>query len=204
MNRGMTLLELVIGITVTGLALSAGFGALTMLGDRRQRMDAAMDEVAHAATVRADIAHWIGGAHLLAEEGGPNFRGLDGVKSRIPDDELTFLTTAPTPLGTGETIVRIYVDRDSGTGEQGLTAAFAEWRGAGVGVTRVELAPRVVGIDARYLSGVMGGGRPVWLSSWISSTLLPAGVELRFYSAPRDTLPPLLRLPIHVPFRSGQ
>lgn len=198
---GMTLLELVIGITVTGLALSAGFGAFAMLGDRRARLEAAMDEVAHAATVRSDITRWLGGAHLLAEEGGPSFRGLDGVwEHRFPDDELTFLTTAPTPLGTGEAVMRIYVDRDSETVERGLTAAFMTWRGATV--TRLELDPHVSGLDARYLSGVMG--RPAWLSSWISTTLLPAGVELRLTSAQHDTLPPLLRLPIHVSFRSGQ
>jgi len=199
-TSGMTLLELVIGITVTGLALSAGFGALAMLGDRRARLDATMDEVAHAATVRADLTRWLGGAHLLAEEGGPNFRGLDGEwEQQFPDDELTFLTTAPAPLGTGETVVRIYVDRDSGTVERGLTAAFMTWRGSAV--TRLELDPRVAGLDARYLSGVTG--RPAWLSSWISTTLLPAGIELRLTSARQDTLPPLLRLPIHVSFRSG-
>lgn len=199
-QRGMTLLELVIGITITGLALSAGFGALAALGDRRRQMDAAMDVVTHAATLRADLASWMGGAHLLAEEGGPNFRGLDGAEGRLPDDELTFLTTAPTPLGTGETIVRLYVDRDSVTAEQGLMAAFAEWRGTES--ARLELEPHVVGIDAQYLSGVLG--RPAWLSSWISSTLLPAGIELSFVGAAGDTLPPLLRLPLHVPFRSGQ
>jgi len=199
-QRGMTLLELVIGITVTGLALSAGFGALATLSERRERMDEAMDVVTHAATLRADLASWIGGAHLLAEEGGPNFRGLDGVQGRLPDDELSFLTTAPTPLGTGETIVRLYVDRDSATLEQGLIASFAEWRGRGT--ARLELEPHVVGIDARYLSGVLG--RPAWLSSWISSTLLPAAVEIKFVAAASDTLPPLLRLPLHVPFRSGQ
>jgi len=198
--RGMTLLELVVAVTITGLALSAGFGVLAALGDRRDHLDATMDAVAHAATLRAELASWIGGAHLLAEEGGPNFRGLDGVYSRLPDDELTFLTTAPTPLGTGETIVRLYIDRDSVTPERGLTAAFAEWRGRGW--THLELEPRVAALDARYLSGVLG--EPAWLSSWISTTLLPAGVELRLSALPRDTLPVLLRLPIHVPFRSGQ
>jgi type II secretory pathway pseudopilin PulG len=201
-SDGMTLLELVVGITVTGMALSAGFGALAMLGDRRERLEAAMDEVAHTAAVRADLIQWLNGAHLLAEEGGPNFRGLDGVDDRLPNDELTFLTTAPTPAGTGETVVQIYVDRDSATAERGLTAAFLQWRGTTV--QRVELESRVAGLDARYLSGVTG--RPAWLSSWISSTLLPAGVELRLTPAQGDTLPPppLLALPIHVSFRSGQ
>jgi type II secretory pathway pseudopilin PulG len=196
----MTLLELLVGLTVTGLALTAGFGALGMVGDRRARLEASMNAVAHAATLRADIVAWLGDARLVAEEGGPNFRGLDGSRGRLPDDDLTFLTTAPTALGTGETIVRLYVDRDSATAERGLTAAFAEWRG--LGHSRLELDTSVVGLDVRYLSGVLG--RRAWLPSWISSTLLPAGVELRLIPAPQDSLAPLLRLPILVPFRNGQ
>ena len=196
----MTLLELIVGLTVTGLALTAGFGALGTVGDRRARLEASMNAVARAATLRADIAAWLGDARLVADEGGPNFRGLDGSRNRIPDDDLTFLTTAPTPLGTGETIVRLYVDRDSTTAERGLTAVFGEWRG--LGLARLELDTSVAGLDVRYLSGVLG--RRAWLPSWISSTLLPAGVELRLIPGPADTLAPLLRLPILVPFRNGQ
>jgi type II secretory pathway pseudopilin PulG len=196
----MTLLELIVGLTVTGLALTAGFGALGMLGERRERLEAAMNTVARAATLRAAIVAWLGDARLVAEEGGPGFRGLDGDKERTPDDDLTFVTTAPTPLGTGETIVRLYVDRDTATAERGLTAVFAEWRG--LALTRVELDTSITGVDIRYLSGVLG--RRAWLPSWISSTLLPAGVELRLLAAPADTLAPLLRMPILVPFRNGQ
>ena len=199
-RAGMTLLELVVGLTITGLALSAGFGALAALGDRHQRMDVTMDAAAHAALVRAELVSWLGGAHLLAEEGGPSFRGLDGVRDRLPDDGISFLTTAPTPLGTGETVVRLFVDHDSATPQRGLTAEFLEWRGSSV--SRLQLEPEVVALDVRYLSSVMG--RPAWLSSWISTTLLPAGAELTLLAAEGDTLPALLRLPVHVAFRSGQ
>jgi hypothetical protein len=196
----MTLLELLVGLTVTGLTLTAGFGALGMLGERRERLEAATGAVARAAGVRAGIAAWIGGARLVAEEGGPNFRGLDGIRAGTPDDDLTFLTTATTPLGVGESIVRLYVDRDTATAERGLTAVFAEWRGAGV--VRLELDSTVVGLDVRFLSGVLG--RRAWLPSWVSSSLLPAAVEVRLLAQAPDSLAPLLRLPILVPLRSGQ
>ncbi len=235
-TRGMTLLELVVGLTVTGLVLSAGFGAVAMLGDRRQQAEAVMNAVTRAANERAQIESWIAGARLVADEGGPDFRGLDGVRDGTPDDELTFLTTAPTPLGTGETLVRLYVARtlspvpplhnvergsggevhnmerrseggvqnvERGSGGEvthGLTAVFVEWRGTAT--RRIELDESVTGIDIRYLSGVMG--QHTWLPSWISSTVLPAGVEVRLVAAAGDTLPPLLRLPIVVPLRSGR
>lgn len=196
----MTLLELVVGLTVTGLVITAGFAALEMLGDRRQAVEAAMNLATRAANERAEIESWLAGVRLVPEEGGPNFRGLDGVNDRMPDDELTFLTTAPTPLGAGETIVRLYVDRDSATPEQGLTAVFAEWRGTSV--RRVELDHSIAGLDARYLSTMMG--ERMWLASWISSTVLPAGVEFRFLAAAGDSLPPVFQVPILVPVRAGR
>ena len=196
----MTLLELVVGLTITGLALTAGFGAVAALGERRERLDATMRADAQAAGLRFELAAWVGGARLVAEEGGPNFRGLDGIRGHTPDDDLTLLTTAPTPLGDGEAIVRLYVDRDSATAERGLTAVFATW--AGSRVVRVQLDPRVTGLDVRFLSGVLG--RRAWLPSWVSSSMLPAGVELRLLADSAEALPPLLRLPIVVPLRSGQ
>lgn len=199
-SRGMTLLELVVGLTVTGLVVMAGFGALQMFGDRRQQAEVAMNAVARAANQRAELESWLAGTRLVSEEGGPDFRGLDGVRDRTPDDELTFITTAPTPLGAGETVVRLHVDRDPVTPEQGLTAVFTEWRGTAL--RRVELDRSVAGLDARYLSTMMG--ERVWLPSWISSTVLPAGVELRFLPAAGDTLMPLLHLPVLVPLRAGR
>ncbi len=199
MRRGMTLLELIVGLTVTALVLTAGFAAATAIGDRRGQFEGAMDAVARQASARAEIISWVSGATLLADEGGPQFRGLDGVRQDAPDDQLTFLTTSPTPLGTGNVIVRLYVDRDDATPERGLTAAFAEWRGTAT--TRIELDPRVQGLDIRYLSSFQF--RSGWLPSWISSTLLPSGVEMLLVAAPGDTLPPLLRLPMVVPLRRG-
>ncbi|HYK10840.1 MAG TPA: type II secretion system protein [Gemmatimonadales bacterium] len=198
-RRGMTLLELVVGLTITGLVITAGFAALQVLQDRRAQAEAVMNAVTRAANERTQIAQWIAGARLTVEEGGPAFRGLDGVHDGIHDDAIAFLTTAPTPLGTGETLVQLYVDRDSATPEQGLTAVFSEWRGTAT--RRVELDRSVASLEARYLSNVMG--QRVWLPSWVSSTVLPAAVEIRLLPAANDTLPPLLQLPILVPLRGG-
>lgn len=198
-RRGMTLLELVVGLTITGLVITAGFAVLQVLEDRRAQAEQAMNAVTRAANERAQLAQWIAGAHLTVEEGGPSFRGLDGVRGGSADDALEFLTTAPTPLGTGETLVQIYVDRDSATTERGLTAVFSEWRGTAI--RRVELDRSVVGLETRYLSNVMG--QRVWLPSWVSSTVLPGAVEVRLLPATGDTLVPLLQLPILVPLRAG-
>jgi len=207
----MTLLELVVALTITGLMLASGYGAFATLADRRAVAAERADEVARAAALRRTLAAWLAGARLTIEEDEIAFRGLDGVRrsdgrsvaaagAEMPDDDLTFLTTAPTPLGDGETIARLYVDRSDDTPERGLVAELMEWRG--LRRTRVELDPRVAGLDARYLSGVLGARQ--WLPSWVSTTVLPAGVELRVVGAiGADSLAPLLSLPITVPFGSG-
>jgi hypothetical protein len=195
----MTLLELLVGLTIIGLAVSAGFGALAMLGDRRRAADAAEGRDARAAAVRHELVTWLSDARLEPDEGGPEFRGLDGVRDEQPDDRLALLTTAPTPLGQGNMLVGLFVDRDSATPERGLTASFAAWRGTAV--RRVELDPHVAGLDIRYLSASLG--RVSWFPSWVTSTLLPSGIEVRLVPAPGDSLPELLRLPILVPLRSG-
>ena len=195
----MTLLELIVGLTVTGLAVSAGIAALATLGDRRAQADAALARVARAAEQREEIVSWLSGARLVAEEGGPQFRGLDGVFGRVPRDEIAFLTTSPTPLGNGETLVRLFVDRDSAS-SRGLVATFVEWHG--VHTAQLQLDSSVGGMDVRYLSGVLGGRS--WLPSWISSTVMPVAVEVRLLGTPNDSLAPLLRLPIIVPLRGGR
>jgi len=191
---------LVVSLTITGIAMTAGVGIVAAVADRRLAITTATAAVARAAAQRDAIVQWIAGARLSAGEGGPQFGGLDGVHGHTPDDQVSFLTTAATPLGTGETIARLYVDRDTLTPERGLTATFTAWRG--LGAARLELDPNVAGMDVQYLTAIVGSGG--WMPSWISSTLVPVAVAVQLLPAVGDTLPPLLRLPILVPIRGGR
>ncbi|HEX2091660.1 MAG TPA: type II secretion system protein [Longimicrobiaceae bacterium] len=201
MNRfGTTLIELVVGLTIVGLVLAAGYGALHSVVEHRQRADETTREVVRASTLRHTLVSWLAGAHLTVEEGGPEFRGLDGIGADASLDEVTFLTTASTPLDGGAPIfVRLFVDRDEATPERGLVAELAEWRGSRT--LRLEMEPRAAGLELRYLSGISGGER--WMPSWISSSVLPRGVELTLVPPPADSLAPLLRLPIRVHLEGG-
>jgi len=199
-RSGLTLIELVVALAITGLAMAAGYGAFGSLVDRRRHVEEASAAVAAATAERGMLISWLAGSHLTVEEGGPSFRGLDGVSGDSADDELTVLTTAPTPIGTGETMVRLYVDRDARTPERGLTAAFAEWRGTAT--ERLEIDARVTGLEIRYRSSLISCA--AWLPSWISTTVLPAGVELTLTGDGLDTLPALLRLPLVVPLAGGR
>ncbi len=192
-RRGMTLVELLVGLVITSLMLAGGYAALASVVDHRARVTRELDEVAHAASVRRSLAGWLAGAMLRADGTGPEFRGLDGADAGTDDDELAFL--AGTHLGPewDESAVRLFIDRDDETPERGLVAEVGSPRDSRR--ERVVLVPGASGLEVRYLSALSRD--PVWLPSWISTTVLPRAVELRV-AGPADSIPPLLRLPVLV------
>jgi len=190
----LTLIELLVALTITGLMMGSGYGALSVMVDHRARVMAATDAVASAAAKRRMLTGWLRGARLTIE-GDATFEGLHGVDEDRPDDALTFVTNAPTPLGVTETVVHVYIDRDDKTPERGLTVTLTDRKG---GVSRrIEVDPRATGLDIRYLSGLFG--KRAWLESWVSTTVLPSAVRLIASSEPPDSLPSLLRPAIVVP-----
>jgi prepilin-type N-terminal cleavage/methylation domain-containing protein len=201
---GMTLIEVLVGLTITGVVMGVAYAAFASILDHRERAAEAHREIARAAAVRAALADWISGARLTAEEDGTEMRGLDGEYQGNGDAELSFLTTAVTPLEGGQTLVRLFIDRDESTLERGLTAELAEWRGTSS--KRIEVEPLATGLSLRYLSSVSGD--VVWYPSWVSSSVLPLAVELTLSADADhnggDGLAPLIRLPILVPLRAGR
>lgn len=196
----MTLLELVVGITIAGVAMAAGYGALATILDHRERVDTVSQASSVAASQRKLLKEWLEGAHLVVTGSGPAFQGLDGVYQDEPDDQLTLLTSGWPMPNAGEVIVRLFVDRDTATAEHGLVAAIRPVHGIETRIAEIE--PRVTGLDLMYATRMLG--RIEWLPSWVSSTVLPAGVELRVSSARTDTLHPLLRLSVSAVLGAGR
>jgi prepilin-type N-terminal cleavage/methylation domain-containing protein len=205
-TRGMTLLEVVVALTITGLAVTAGYAALASVMDQRDRADHALDGALRVANERRTLRTWLAGARLSIEAGSPDFNGLDGtydgrtLRATLSngrtvgpqaDDALRFLTSAATPLAPDGTMIRLYVDRDTLTPVRGLAAELRDWRTNRGQV--VELDSTVSGLDLRYYSIPLGDRG--WLPSWVSRTLLPSGIELTLTG---DSLPPLLALPMLV------
>lgn len=198
-RHGMTLVELVVAITVAGLAVSAGYAALGAIADRGTYVRRAADETARAVTVRRTLATWLEGVRLPIDEPA-SFTGLDASHEGSPSDELTFLTNAPITPGSQQSVVRLYVDRDERTPERGVTAEVRAWRGTRT--ERIEVEPHARSLSIRYLSGVLG--ERAWLGSWISTSVLPAAVEITLGGAPADTVAIALALPLVVPLGAGQ
>lgn len=199
-RRGMTLIELLVGLVVGSAAIAGGYGALAVVLDQRDRAETAVAGTVRAAAQRRTLAAWLAGARLTVEDRGIQVRGLDGYFEDRADDELTFLTTAPTPASDGETIVRLYLDRDSLTAERGLVAELSAV--GSLAVERAEIESAAGGLELRYLTSMLGQAE--WLPSWISSTVLPLAIELTLLPAPGDSLPSLLRLPVRVPIGTAR
>ena len=199
-RRGLSLLELVVALTVIAVTVAAGRAALGAVADARERARRHDDDpTVRAASVRRQLVSWLEGAHLGDDE-VPAFQVTDHRRNGRPDDELTFLTSALTPLGRGDVVVRLYVDREPRTPELGLVAELAERRGTRV--ERLVLAPTVTGLDVRCFTE--SRGRREWLASWLSATVLPQGVELRLFAATTEQLAPLLRVPVTVAIEGGR
>lgn len=200
-NRtGFTLVELMVSLSIIGLALGAGYSALSTVIDLRNSSEEMSEEVLRAAAIRHALREWIAGARLSTDPADPSFRGLDGVHEDKSDDALSFISAASTPIEARVSYIRLFVDRTIETPERGLVAELVDENGRIRSVLEVE--PRVAELDIRFLSGVTGQRQ--WLPSWISSSVLPRAVELRLLPSSGEALPDLLARPLLVPIPGGR
>ena len=182
-RQAMTLLEVIVALTVAGAALAAGAAVLGFLTDQQGRTGA--QGITSASAVRSTMRLWTAEARL-STEGDAEFRGVPEVRSTVTrlvpahddhDAELTFITVAPTDVSPSGTQVHFHIQKTAdSTHARGLVAELTPWRRTGAPVI-VSLAPNAVAFHARYLSSLFG--RPVWQDSWISTSVLPAAVEIR-------------------------
>jgi type II secretory pathway component PulJ len=192
----MTLLELVVALAITGFVVSGGYATFATLMDRRDAAAKTASRLMRHSTARALLAEWLASARLTIEADEVVFRGIDGATrgtaTALADDDIVFFTTAVTPVGRNGTIVHLYVDRSAESPERGLVAELREFEG--MRSARMELEAGVAGLDAQFLTGVLGQRQ--WVKSWVSTSVLPTGVRLAVSAVPPDSLPPLWRFPI--------
>lgn len=192
---GFTLIELVVGMAVAGLVVTAGIGALGLVQDRSDQADRAVSDVLSAATVRSTIVSVLEGARVEAPSRSSQdyaFQGLEGTGTLLRSDELFVPTSARTPV-SGVGFVRLYVDLVDSTTVRGLVAAVQE--DAFTPPTLIELAPEVEFLEIRYLLDL---AQPhVWQDGWPPGGM-PDAVEIRLIPFAGAELPPLLALPIRV------
>jgi prepilin-type N-terminal cleavage/methylation domain-containing protein len=214
-RRGMTLMELVIGITITGLMALAGAGAFASIIDHRRIIRESTVSTERAAALRDMIRMWIVSGQVMVQQGGgprgltrtavgaTNLRtaGALGMNAaavsaaQASGDELTFTTTALNPSMLPNVRIRLYIDGDANTPETGLTMEYQPntqtplvRRGldSTIGVLKVEFLDRRTGRWFRASEAATIQSRAVRI------TLLPA-------EGGRDTIPALLQVPMIFP-----
>lgn len=198
MKRGFTLMEVLIGLTVAALALTAGFATLGFISDSDEPVDVASALALRGATSRNLLTEWLGEARYRVGQRGVSFQGLDDEVYGTETDELIFPTTASTPLGVGTSVVRLFIDREDDTPERGLVAELTELPTDEPRL--VELVPEAGSLTLRFLLHIEGTTGE-WVDGWISNQL-PQAIELTLGPNRYDTLPPLLRYPLLVPLEA--
>jgi len=191
---GFTLIEVLVGMTVAAIALTAGFTALAFVSDRSDDAERASIAAIEGAAPRAMLADWLVGARLQAPNRAGVFGGIDGEDQGKKSDELTFPTTASTPLGVRNAVVRLFIDDDDETPEHGLVAEMRERLQDDV--RRFELVPQAATLQIRYLPNVPDAVE--WQDNWQGQGELPRAIELSLTPVPNDSLPLMLRLPLRV------
>jgi prepilin-type N-terminal cleavage/methylation domain-containing protein len=213
-RAGMTLMEVMVAITLTGMMSAAGYGAFTSLIDHRRALREATERLERAAALREMLDGWLANARIAQQVGGvPAGRagsvqagrallaGRDGntqssATSAGPERELTFFTTSLTPSLAPNTRVRLYIDADESTPERGLAMEYQagpltagiQRRGLDSTITRM----LVEFLDNRTHRWVRGGE-----TTTEGVQTIAVRVTLSTDDPGRsDSLPSVLRLPI--------
>ena len=190
----MTLVELAVGMVVTGLVMAMGYGAFAGIVDRRASVREATIEIERAAALRETLHGWLAAGRVLVQQGGAPRAG-GGVGADAVADEIIVSTYAPSPAAAPTVLLRLFVDDDDATDEEGLVVQFQE--NVEDSLRTRELEPRVQGLRVEYLDR----RTQRWIPAAEVATIQPVALRLTLLGgadvtgAETDTLPALLQLP---------
>ena len=202
-------MELVVAIALTGMMATAGAATFASIIDHRRAIKESTVATERAAALRELVRTWIVSSSIQIQQGGGP-RGLTstgrggssaslitgGVTAAAQTgDELTFTTSAMTPAPSANTRVRLFVDGDPNTEEQGLSI---EYQGSNATpLRRMQLDSTVGVMTVEYLDNRTGR----WYAATQAATIQPIALRLAFAAVEGDSIPRLLQVPFI--FRMG-
>jgi type II secretory pathway pseudopilin PulG len=211
-RRAMTLMELTVTLTITALVTAAGTAALTTIIDERRIISESNLPIERAAALRDMIRSWITAGTIQISTStitnstsgsrtttvrpitSATSRGGVGLTAAVASgDEVSFATNALTP-GTGpSTRVRMFIDGDPNTIEEGLTIEYQARTSSPL--ARRQLEPMIGGMIVEYFDN----RTKQWFGASQVATIQPIALRITFQSYdesnPAYALPPLLRVP---------
>lgn len=209
-RAGVTLMELIVALTVTGLMAAIGTATFGSIIDNRRIIREATSETERAAALRETLRSWLLPASIQVQIGGvprgsrqSNQRSVaSNATARTPNgaetvtpaavtgDELIFTTTAPNPANAPNARMRVFIDADEETPEQGLTLEYQVNQQSPL--QRKQLDSTVTGILIEYLDRRTRR----WVSATDATALLPMALRLTLTDADGTIAPTLMSLPI--------
>jgi type II secretory pathway pseudopilin PulG len=211
---GMTLMELVIGITITGMMAAAGAASFGAIIDHRKEIRDATVEMERAGALREMLRSWLVAGTVQIQQGGvPQLGGRAGAaqtssasSNTAPSnsassrngitaaastgDEVTFSTTALTPAMAASVRVRLFVDADPNTAERGLTIEYQP--NALTPLQRRQLEPSVGDMRVEFLDQRTNR----WYRAAEAATIQPLAVRIALLPPDGGKLPGILELPM--------
>lgn len=217
-RAGVTLMELVVALTITGFMAAVGTATFSSIIDNRKIIREATAETERAAALRETLRAWLLPATVQVQIGGvptgsrqSNVRAVNSnVTTRTPNgaeavppaavtgDELIFTTTAPNPANAPNARMRLFIDGDEETPERGLTLEYQVNQQSPL--QRRMLDSTVSEMLIEYLDRTTGR----WLTAEQASRLNPRALRLTFTSMEGAVTPSLLSLPMIVQINQSQ
>lgn len=206
-RSGMTLMELVIGLAITGMMAAAGAGAFSSIIDHKKILQTASVSTERAGALREMLKSWIyAGTIQIQRGGGPRglTRSLGGVggagtrginstaavsAAQASGDEISFTTTALNPSLLSNVRIRMYVDADANTPESGLTIEYQP--SAQLPLVRKMIDSTIDSLHVEYLDQRTNR----WYAASEAATIQTRAVRMWMHSTD-STASPLLTLPM--------
>ncbi|MEO7083270.1 MAG: prepilin-type N-terminal cleavage/methylation domain-containing protein [Gemmatimonadaceae bacterium] len=211
-RSGMTLMELVIALAITGMMATAGAAAFGAIIDHRREIRTATVSTERAAALREMLRSWIyAGTIQIQQGGGPrgltrgaattsagSANSLGGMNAsavsaaQASGDEISFTTTALNPSLLSNVRIRLYIDADANTPEKGLTIEYQP--NLQMPIVRKMLDSTIDTLHVDFLDTRTNK----WIESTQAATITPRAVRI-ILSSGVATLPPILGLPMMFP-----
>ena len=197
-RAGMTLMELVIALLITGMIAAIGAAAFDSVLDNRASAAVATHAVTRAAATRAQLVSWLSSGRFSSDATRPPSAATLNLGE--DDDALVVIVNTPTPIDYTEAVVHLFIDRDPETTESGLVAEMQSLEAATMVST--ELDSSVTGLLVEYLDPQTNR----WVPRKEGVVRSPLAMRMTLSARAPDTLPALLRLPFvqAVPRATGQ
>jgi len=204
-RQGMTLMELVVAIALTGMMAAAGAATFASIIDHRRVIRESTVETERAAAMREMVRTWVVsssigpreltrglGAAAPARGGATSAMNTAAVSAaQASGDELSFTTSALNPSLVANVRIRLYVDADDNTPEHGLTMEYQA--NLQQPIARRMLDSTIDTLKVEFLDSRTNR----WLRASEAATITnPVAVRVTLLPGTGHSVPPILELPM--------